>query len=169
MKLLFGLQFVLPKCIESSTGQVLADLDAPWIQYKSPNPSFELICKLQKSDSLIKNSLHYHFCIFRVQHLLLQIFEIFSYCYIWLVQIVVFPVPQYYGFIKQLALRQCYVPFFLNFCSVFCTVICMIWKLFPYELDSVFLLIENAFNRLSVIICIWQIFSYLISVMYSGL
>lgn len=48
--------FVLPKCMESSTGQVLAVLDAPWIQHKSPNPSFELICKLQKSDLLIKNS-----------------------------------------------------------------------------------------------------------------
>lgn len=134
--------------MESSTGQVLAVLDAPCIQHKSPNPSFELICKLQKSDLLIKNSLHYHFCIFRVQYLLLQIFEIFSYCYIWLVQIVVFSVPQYYDFIKQLALRQCCVPVFLNFYSVFCTMICMIWKLFPYELDSVFLLIENVFIRL---------------------
>lgn len=41
--------------------------------------------------------------------------------------------------------------------------------MFSYELDSVFLLIENVFIRLSVILCMWQIFSYLISVMYSGL
>lgn len=139
---------------------------------RKKNPPFQFICKLQKSGLLIKNSLHHHFCFFRGQRLLLQIFKIFSDCYVWLVQIDIFAVRQCYDFIRfywQLALRQCYVPFFLNLCSAFSTMICIIWKLFPYELDYVFLLIENVFIRLSVILCIWQIFSCLINVMYSGL
>lgn len=112
MKLLFGLEFVyIPKVRRVLvTDQVPALLDARWMQHTKKNPPFQLICKLQKSGLLIKNSLHHHFCFFRGQRLLLQIFKIFSYCYVWLVQIDIFAVRQCYDFIRfywQLALRQC--------------------------------------------------------------
>lgn len=86
MKLLFGLEFVCVAQVHRVLHRSGAVLDAPWIQHKSPNPSFEIICELQKLDLLIEKSLHHHFCIFRVEHLWLQIFEIFFYCYVWLIQ-----------------------------------------------------------------------------------
>lgn len=175
MELLFGLQFV---CIAKVHGVLphhrsgASCFGCSMNAAQKPNPSFQLVCKLQKSGLLIKSLLHHHFCFCRVQCLLLQVFKIFSYCCVWLVQIDIFAFSQCYDFIRfywQLALRQCYVPFFLNLCSAFCTIISVIWKLFPYELDYVFPLIDNVFIRLYVILCIWQIFSYLINVMYSGL
>lgn len=72
---------VSPKCIESSLQVEYQCFGCSVNAAQKHSPSFQVICKLQKSGLLTKNLLRHNFC-FGVQHLLLQIFKIFSYCYV---------------------------------------------------------------------------------------